>query len=169
MNKDKIEKMLLEYGVHNFTINDDGTVDVDGDLLLWPHTLPFSMGFEEYFTFGMVNGDFHGQHNGLVTLEGLPNWVSGDYYVNHNHLTSLQHLPKYIGGDLYIHHNDLKEFDLEDTYIGGEIYAWSNPHLDKLNQEWAYSGERGVDKIGSIKNYYLLMSREKKINSIINA
>lgn len=168
MNKDKIENLLLDYGVQNYVINNDFTVDIDGDLVLWPDGKPFTMDWLEYFNFGMVNGDVHGEFNALITLEGLPNWVSGDYYINNNHLTSLKYLPKYIGGDLYIHHNKLEELDLGDTYIGGEIYAWANPKLDKLNQEWAYSGERGVDKIGSIKGYYLHISREKKINSIIN-
>lgn len=168
MNTKKIEKILLDYGVHKFIINDDATVDIDGDLDLWPHGSPFSMHFESFFKFGMVNGDFNAAGIGLNTLKGLPNWVSGNYYVNKNYLTSLKHLPKYIGGDLYIHHNKLESFDLDDTFIGGEIYAWSNPNLDKLNQDWAYDGKRGVYETGSIKNYYLHISREKKINSIIN-
>ena len=30
-----IDEICKKYGIENYTINDDGSIDVDGDVLIW--------------------------------------------------------------------------------------------------------------------------------------
>lgn len=192
MNKEQIEHKLLEYGVQHYYINDNLTVDVDGDLVIWPSTKnlngfttnpeTFKDSWSHYISsffqsladngldikFGMVNGDFDCSRVNLRTLRNCPVWVSGDYNISHNRLGSLDGLAEYIGGDLYIQNNYLEDLNFSNSLILGEIYCWSNSKVEDVIQKWAYSSRVNSDKLGSIKGYYSILSRERKINQIIN-
>jgi hypothetical protein len=91
--------------LENYTINSDGTIDVDGDVELWN-----KLGDMEKLPvkFGKVSDDFFCLNNNLTTLEGCPKYVGRHFLYGGNNLTSLEHCPKYIGsdfgGDILTHH-----------------------------------------------------------------
>ena len=89
-----IREWLDEYGVKNYTINDDYTIDVDGYVNLVGKDLTE---FPEYIQFGIVKGDFNCSGNGLISLRGCPREVRlGNFLCNHNQLTSLEGVPKKV-------------------------------------------------------------------------
>jgi hypothetical protein len=86
---------FCEKYLENYTINPDGTIDVNGDV-----KLSSRLGFMTQLPvkFGKVSGDFICNVNKLTTLEGCPNYVEGDFRCEINDITSLEHCPKYVGG-----------------------------------------------------------------------
>lgn len=93
-----LDSMLIE----NYTINENLTVDVKGDVNIANADL-----WEMPFKFGRVTGDFNCSHNRLITLKGCPDYVGEDFDCSYNILQTLLHTPKYIGGRYYYGINPL--------------------------------------------------------------
>ena len=96
--RELIEKWLKEYNIQNYTINDDFTIDVNGDVNLFNMRLKE---FPEYIQFGAVKGYFDCRFNQLTTLRGVPRIVKDSFDCSGNKLTSLEGAPKEIGRDFY--------------------------------------------------------------------
>ena len=100
-NSNKIDiKLLKKYVKCTYTINDDGSIDVDASVDLSNKNLS-----KIPFKFGIVSGDFNCSDNQLTSLEGAPNSVGGDFYCYNNQLTSLEYAPKMVGGSFYCSNN----------------------------------------------------------------
>ena len=76
-----IHKICKEYGIKNYTINGDGSIDVNGHVNL--------------------------THKGLTKLPLKFNHVSGNFYCGYNNLTSLEGSPKSVGGNFWCYNNNL--------------------------------------------------------------
>ena len=92
-----IRKWLDEYKITNYTINDDLTIDVDGDVDLDFYKyekLP------EYIQFGAVRNYFSLYcSSNLTSLKGCPCEVGGDFYCSGCiNLESLEEAPQKVGG-----------------------------------------------------------------------
>ena len=99
---DNIHKICKEYGIENYTINPDGSIDVDGDVNLyneWLDELPVK--------FNHVSGNFYCGDNNLTTLEGSPKSVGGNFGCSWNNLTTLEGSPKSVGGDFFCRFNPI--------------------------------------------------------------
>jgi hypothetical protein len=145
MNKQEIEKWLIKYKIKNYTIHDDLTVDVDGDVDLIATNitgLPFK--------FGKVTGffDIYENHN-LTSLYNCPDYV-GDYFdCSHNNIKSLQYCPKYVGGyfNLYMPNLEINSLrELLDIQIVGSIYI----NNERYKNDPAYNI---LNKLGKIHVY----------------
>ncbi len=77
-------------GIKNYSIENDGTVNVDGDVSLFFYGSKFPV------KFGKVTGNFFCVNNGLTTLEGGPIEVGGGFKCSENKLTSLEGAPKKV-------------------------------------------------------------------------
>jgi hypothetical protein len=116
-SKDEIAAWLDEMGIENYIINDDLTVDVDGDANL------FGKGLKSIpVKFNKVGGDFWCSYNPLTTLKGAPNEVGGSFWCSSNQLTTLKGAPNKIGGDFYCYDNQLKSLDGKPDYVGGGFF-----------------------------------------------
>jgi len=127
--KKEIIDLCSEYGIENYQIRDDRSIDVDGDVnLRWRGLKQLPL------TFNKVEGYFDFDGNNLTTLEGCPKKVYGDFYCPRNKLTSLEHSPKIAEGDFYCVGNDYLTSleDLEDTYIDGELNVFGCGRLYNL-------------------------------------
>lgn len=113
-----IEEICNKYEIVNYTINDDGSIDVDRWVELYDNQLT-----ELPLKFNKVNGHFHCGENNLTTLEGSPKWVSDDFYCYDNNLTSLKGSPQVIGGNFYCYDNKLTNLDGIPEKIGKGIYC----------------------------------------------
>ena len=102
--RNEIEKWLKEYDIRNYTINDDFTIDVNGNVYLSAIDLKE---FPEYIQFGVVRGDFVCRINYLTSLRGVPRIVEGNFDCADNELTSLEGAPKKVGGYFDCGHNKL--------------------------------------------------------------
>jgi hypothetical protein len=88
-SKTDIDSIPKAYGIMNYTINPDGSIDVDGDVGLNNERLT-----KLPLKFRNVGGDFYCSYNNLPSLEGCPQTVGGDFYCRNNQLTSLEGLPE---------------------------------------------------------------------------
>jgi arginine decarboxylase-like protein len=80
----KIHKLCKEYNIKNYTINDDFSIDVDGDVNISYRKLD-----KIPLRFRDVSGNFLCSDNNLTSLLGCPEWVGGNFHCYENNLTSL--------------------------------------------------------------------------------
>jgi hypothetical protein len=114
-----IKKWLDDHYIKHYTINNDGTIDVNYTVQLSNRLLEK---LPDYIQFGKItNGYFSIRHNSLTTLKGCPYEIlkekssfNGDFYCDHNNLTSLEYAPKKITGSFNCYNND-KYFKIEDV------------------------------------------------------
>ena len=112
-----ISLICKKYNITNYTINPDGSIDVNGDVDL------INKGLTELpLTFNKVSGWFDCSNNRLTSLKGSPKWVGRGFYCNRNQLTSLEFCPDYVGGNFYCVKNNLTD-NYCDTEIGGRFYT----------------------------------------------
>lgn len=123
-----IEKELEKYGIKNYHINDDGTIDVDGDVNLTSKDL-----VKIPFKFGKVIGDFFCSNNEIESLVGCPYYVGGSFFCNHNKLISLEGSPGEVGGHFMCTSNKLNTLKGMPLEIGNDLYCYNNPNLKKLD------------------------------------
>ena len=116
-----IEEICRKYGIENYTINDDGSVDVDDEVIIWDCNLN-----EIPLKFNKVTGNFNCSENNLTDLKGSPKWVGGDFYSIFNKLTSLEGSPEKVDGDFYIDNSKLTNLKGCTKYIGGEFDCSDN-------------------------------------------
>ena len=87
-NFQDIDSICKEYEIENYTVNPDGSIDVDGDVDLDNKRLT-----KLPLRFGRVTGYFFCYSNQLTTLEGSPREVGGKFDCSYNQLTSLECVP----------------------------------------------------------------------------
>jgi len=124
----KINFICKNYGIKNYTINSDGTVDVDGNV-----DLTFKYLTKLPLKFGKVSGNFNCSGNNLTTLEGCPQSVGIYFCYDHNKLISLEGCPKSIGGDLFLTNNNLKDLYGFPEFFNGYVYYANNPVSEILD------------------------------------
>jgi hypothetical protein len=112
-----ISLICEKYNITNYTINDDGSIDVNGNVNLSDKGLT-----ELPLVFNRVTGYFTCSSNKLTTLKGCPRWVGGWFSCYDNHLTSLEFSPEYVGGVFSCEYNNLTD-NYCDTEIGGSFYT----------------------------------------------
>jgi hypothetical protein len=88
-----ISSICKQYNIKNYTVNPDGTIDVDGNVDLYYMELT-----ELPLIFNKVTGYFDCSRNNLTSLKGSPRWVGGYFSCDYNQLTSLEFSPDYVGG-----------------------------------------------------------------------
>jgi len=119
--KDEIIKICQEYNIVRYTINEDMSIDVDGDVDLW------NCGLSKMpLKFNKVRGNFWCHSNSLTTLEGAPKEVGGFFTCNDNKLTTLLGGPKEVRGSFYCQSNKLSTLEGAPEYVGGDFYCWEN-------------------------------------------
>ena len=112
-----ISLICKQYGITNYTINDDGSIDVNG------HVNLINKGLTELpLTFNKVYGYFDCGSNNLTSLKGCPRWVGNGFYCNRNQLTSLEFSPYYVGGYFNCSSNQLTD-NYCDIEIGGSFFT----------------------------------------------
>jgi hypothetical protein len=116
-----IETTCKKYNIKNYTINPDGTVDVNGDVYL------ISRGSTKLpLKFSRVDGYFYCYNNKLTTLEGSPRSVGRNFYCNNNQLTTLEGGPKEVGGYFDCSYNQLTTLEGGPRSVGGDFYCGGN-------------------------------------------
>ncbi len=101
-SKEDIDSICNKYHIENYTINEDRSIDVDGDVHLHNSKLN-----ELPLYFRNVSGYFDCSSNNLTSLKGCPKNIVGSFYCYNNKLTSLEDCPNEVGGDLNCSNNYL--------------------------------------------------------------
>lgn len=131
-DRQEIEKFLRRWTdrgskgyepLKNYTINEDGTIDVDGDVHVSAHLLGLGK-LPYYIKFGIVSETFGWMGSTVQSLRGSPEQCGNffvDYAVNVN---TFEHFPKIINKKLTMYHDGLDTFcGLSERvkHIGEEI------------------------------------------------
>ncbi len=121
-NPNNIDLKLLKKCIRGtYTINDDGSIDVDGSVNLSSKKLT-----KIPFKFRNVSGNFYCYNNQLTSLEGSPNNVGGDFYCSDNQLTSLKGAPNTVGGNFHCYYNKLTTLEGAPNTVSGNFYCYYN-------------------------------------------
>jgi len=123
-----IDYICKRYGIYNYTINSDGTVDVDGNVNI------FNFGLTKLpLKFGKVSGYFNCSVNKLILLEGCPQSVGGYFECSINRLTTLKGCPQSVGGTFYLEDNELKDLYGFSEFFDREVYYGGNKFTEILD------------------------------------
>ncbi len=146
--------LCKKYGIKNYTINKDGSIDVDGHvnlkcgsscngLELGP--IHSSKILEKLpLRFNIVNGNFDCSFNKLSSFDGFPKKINGDLIIRGNKFTSLNGCPSIgyskldigfeVVGRLDCRDNKIISFDgyRDDIWLWGKTPFLGNP----INNMW---------------------------------
>ena len=123
-----IESICKKYGIRNYTINPDGSIDVDDNVYLNSESLT-----KLPLKFRNVGGIFDCNYNKLTTLEGAPQSVGGSFYCSNNQLTTLEGAPQRVGGSFDCRNNQLVDFNGFPEDFEGIFYCVGNPVFEIYN------------------------------------
>jgi hypothetical protein len=112
--------------IENYTINDDLSIDIDGNVNLYYRRLEYLP-----LKFNYVSGYFGCPENQLETLEGCPQRVGGDFSCIHNELKTLKGSPQTVGGYFDCSNNGLKTLEGCPQTVDG-FFDCSNNELKTL-------------------------------------
>ena len=121
--REMIEDWLNKYDIRNYTINDDFTIDVDGNVDILKKNLKE---FPEYIQFGAVKGSFDCSRNNLTTLNGTPKEVKEYFFCSFNNLTSLQGCSRKVRGIFDCSYNQLTSLEGAPEEVGRGFYCTHN-------------------------------------------
>ena len=124
--KDQVKTILDNLEIKNYTINEDLTVDVTGDVIIDQKALKVIP-----VQFGVVTGDFSCYGNELTTLTGAPTEVGEDFDCSNNELTTLQGGPTKVGDSFFCASNQLTTLQGGPTKVG-KNFACANNQLTTL-------------------------------------
>ena len=131
-----IEEICEKYGIQNYTINPDGSIDVDDHV-----SFPGKKGLSKIpLKFNKVLGKFLLGGNELTSLEGSPKWVGQDFLCFNNYLTDLKGGPEYVGRDFFCHSNLLTSLEGCPKHVEGSFYC-DNNNLTSLEHIPEYLGD----------------------------
>ena len=120
-SKTDIDAICKKYGIENYTINSDGTVDVNWNVYLNGRGLK-----EMPLKFGYVSGNFFCDYNFLKTLEDAPIEVGAGFYCYDNKLTSLEGGPRKVGSDFFCNDNQLTSLEGAPNKVDGSFICSYN-------------------------------------------
>ena len=121
MNKQQIIDWLSKYNIENYVINDDLSVDVNGDVDISCEKLT-----KIPVKFGSVSGGFSCSDTYLTSLKHCPTFVGEHFSCAHNNLTSLKHCPTSVGGHFSCYNNNLPSLEHCPTSVGEDFYCDGN-------------------------------------------
>ena len=145
--EEEIHAICKEYRIENYTINEDGSIDVEWCILINRklNKLPlkfrnilddFVCSFNELTSLEgcpkSVGGGFNCRCNELTSLDGCPEKVRGNFDCDNNQLSSLEGCSKFIGGHFDCTNNKITTFEQLPFSIGGYFHCAGNP----INEIW---------------------------------
>jgi hypothetical protein len=130
----KIHQICKRYNIENYTINTDGSIDVDGDVDLSNKSL-----IKIPIKFRKVSGNFHCYHNKLTSLIGCPEYVGDNFLCHDNKLTSLEGISKYTNY-LNCDYNEIWSFKGIPDSFRGYLSCYWNP-ISKIYKLFNSSGD----------------------------
>lgn len=125
-----IQELCDKYSITGYTINNDGSLDVKGNV-------EFRMGIYNSLgrlplQFNKVTGWFDCNRSGLTTLEGAPSYVGKSFSCYDNEITNLKGGPKYVGGRFDCTSNPLTTLAYFPEVVKGWVLCF-NTNTSKPN------------------------------------
>ena len=188
---ENIHEICKRYNIKNYTINSNGSIDVEGSVNLTYRNLTklplkfrnVSNGFYCYNN-NLTNlegspinvgGNFDCRYNNLTSLEGAPNSVVGIFNCSNNKLTNLEGGPTHVGFDFNCYYNNLTSLEGGPTSVGAYFSCANNPVYEiwKLFRDKSkielfndYDIIRGTDIAIDRLNDFLITIGKKPVESV---
>ena len=124
---EEIHELCRKYRIKNYTINEDKSIDVDGDVVLYRKNLT-----KLTLKFRNIRGNFDCSFNNLTTLKGAPETVCGNFFCGSNNLTTLEGAPETVGGNFYCIDNRLETLIGGPRRVNGDFNCYMNKNLMSL-------------------------------------
>ena len=105
-NEQEIREICKEYNIENYTINSDGSIDVDGDVELGALNLN-----KIPLKFNNVSGYFNISSNNITSLEGFPKEVGDSVHCSYNKISTFEYFPNKINKNIYMNKNPLESLE----------------------------------------------------------
>jgi hypothetical protein len=119
--KDRIDTLCMQHDIDDYTINGDGSIDVNGGVRMNPGNISVLP-----LVFNKVRDDFFCTDNLLTSLEGCPKEVGGGFFVFGNRLTSLEYCPTKVGDMFDCRDNYLTSLEGCPKEVGGYFLCENN-------------------------------------------
>lgn len=104
---EKIKSECDKYGITNYSINNDGSIDVFQDVRMGYYSL-----IRIPLKFNFIDGDLNLSGNNLVSLEGCPKNLTGSLSLLHNkNLKNLEHSPEEVGRIIHLRFSGIESLD----------------------------------------------------------
>ena len=113
-----IKQILDNLNIKNYTLQPDGTVDVNGNVDLRNFNVTIFP-----VKFGKVSGDFFCSYTKITSLAGAPTSVGGSFDCSYTNITSLVGAPRAVGGNFYCSGTHITSLDGAPTSVGGGFYC----------------------------------------------
>jgi hypothetical protein len=138
--REEVIEVCERHRIKNYTINDDLSIDVNGDVNLAYKNLEHLP-----LKFNYIEGSFDCSNNELKTLEGCPQTVGGDFDCHRNELKTLEGSPQTVGGDFNCHFNKLETLEGGPQTVGGDFDCYRN-ELKDLEHFPEVSGDIDIEE-----------------------
>lgn len=102
MTEQEIYNICEYYGIENYSINPDGSIDVDGSVYISGYRLT-----KLPLKFNKIRYNFYCGNNRLTTFENFPIEVGLNFNCSGNEITSLECGPEIVYGTFYCNFNNL--------------------------------------------------------------
>lgn len=120
--KDRIDSICKTYSIYDYTINSNGTIEVDGDVNMANSEL-----FDLPLKFGKVSGNFTCCFNALTTLDGAPHTIGGTFNCyNNDDLLTLVGGPSKVGSEFNCSSCGLSNLIGAPSIISSNFYCYNN-------------------------------------------
>jgi hypothetical protein len=123
--REEVIQVCNRYGIGNYTINDDLSIDVGGSVYLNIQDLKYLP-----LRFNYVSGGFFCRENILVSLEGSPLTVGGNFGCGYNELKTLEGSPQTVNGDFNCYNNELETLEGGPQTVNGYFSCYRNKLKD---------------------------------------
>ena len=154
-----IDEICKQYNIKNYTINPDGSIDVDGKVNLYLSGLT-----KLPLKFNKVNGYFNCSRNNLTSFKFAPKIIRGEFNCNCNNIKSFEYFPNFVKDNFFCINNPIYEvFDLFIDWTKIELLNdfdifrdedTEEPAIimDRLNDFLLTIGRKPVKKVDRYKN-----------------
>jgi hypothetical protein len=171
MDRKKVEDITMlcrNLAIKNYTINDDMSIDVNGNV---DEITLYGRGLTELpLQFGEVTGNFHIFKNRLTDLNGCAHTVGGSFKCYNNLLTSLEGGPNSVGGGYIAYSNDIRSFRGFPTNYNEEMVVdMENNPVQNILDLFIIENNKKIDNIHSVSEKVKVRNRHKLMAiSLIN-
>ena len=155
MTEQEIHNICKKYNIRNYTINSDGSIDVDGNVHLSKMNL-----IEIPLKFNNVSGYFDCTYNKLTSLKGSPKEVGISFTCYDNKLNDLKYAPNRIGSWFDCSVNNLK--NLKNSPTSKNLFFCEGNPLESLE---GYNGD--YDKLECDNKEKLIRKTKLRILNIL--
>jgi hypothetical protein len=172
----RIRYLCRKYFIRNYHINEDGSVDVNGSVVLDHINLK-----KIPITFNRVLGDFWCQGNELTSFENFPKVIGGRLKASRNKINSLVGFPKFLNSPdrgwhqlmvrIDLSNNNIRTFDGVSNIYDGNGIGYINLNSNPINKPWNFINKNydgKVDELLDMVNDYDIFREDEIIVDRLN-